>query len=354
MNKKSIFFLFILLFMLFFPLIKADIVAVNAGGDDEVAINMGGNVEGFFACFPKNCAGLGHNCNSWGDGCGGTVNCGSCTSGYTCISGTCTYSGGGGGDDGGSGGGSGGIIPPAVNIVVVPKEINLKLAINTNQKEIISVTNNGATAKTLSVSQSGLRGMLLLDKSSLTLAPGETKTIEAVFVASDETGIFTGKISIGGVEVLVSLNIKTKLLLFDSNIIVLNKDYRVSQGSLLKTSVELIPLGDQERLDVTLNYVIKDYSGKTYLTKSETVLVEEKTEFTRNFGTGQLPTGDYIVGLELVYPGGLAPSSAHFEVLGRTPEDLFALITFFLIAGILVVSIVIVTLLIIMRRRRIK
>ena len=51
-------------------------------------------------------------------------------------------------------------------------------------------------------------------------------------------------------------------LWFDSNIVVLNRNYQVSQGNLLKTRVELIPMGEKSRLDVTLNYVIKDTSGK--------------------------------------------------------------------------------------------
>ena len=41
------------------------------------------------------------------------------------------------------------------------------------------------------------------------------------------------------------------------------------------------------------------------------------SNFKRNFDTGQLPLDKYIVGLELVYPGGVAPSSAHFEVVEK-------------------------------------
>jgi len=346
MIKKSIFL--ILIFIFIFPTIKADVLAINAGGDEEIAINAGGDIEGFFACFPKTCSQLGsYNCNSWSDGCGGTLNCGTCTSGYTCTAGVCTATGGG--DTGGGTGGGGGVT--SVPLTVVPRQFNIKLAINTNQKETISVTNDGTSTRTVSISQRDLGGKVILGETSLTLAPEETKTFDVTFVAPDEPGIFTGKILVGGVEVLVVLNIKTKLLLFDSNIVVLNQDYRVSQGGVLKTKVGLLPLGDQERLDVTLNYVIKDYSGKIYLTQSETLLVEERTEFTRNFATGLLPLGEYIVGLELVYPGGLAPSSAHFQILERTPEDTFALIVFILILGIMVVAISIVTLLIIRHRK---
>jgi len=41
-------------------------------------------------CVPTTCSALGRNCGSVSDGCSGTLNCGSCNSGYTCSSsGTC-------------------------------------------------------------------------------------------------------------------------------------------------------------------------------------------------------------------------------------------------------------------------
>ena len=175
-------------------------------------------------------------------------------------------------------------------------------------------------------------------------------SFNVVFVALDETGIFTGSINVGGVQVPVSLNIKTKLLLFDSNIVVLNRDYKVAQGSDLRTRVTLIPMGDPERLDVLLNYVIKDYNGKVYLTQSETVLVEKKMNFRKNFGTGSLPLNKYIVGLELVYPGGVAPSSAHFEIVQKTATDFLGTMVFILLLFILIILILIIILII--RRKR--
>jgi hypothetical protein len=35
-------------------------------------------------CTPKTCAQLGFNCGAVSDGCGGTLNCGTCTGGQTC------------------------------------------------------------------------------------------------------------------------------------------------------------------------------------------------------------------------------------------------------------------------------
>jgi len=48
-------------------------------------------------CPPKTCANLGATCGNPSDGCGATLNCGTCASGYDCSNGTCVAQGGGGG-----------------------------------------------------------------------------------------------------------------------------------------------------------------------------------------------------------------------------------------------------------------
>ena len=40
-------------------------------------------------CTPTDCPTLGYNCDTWDDGCGVTLDCGTCTSPETCQAGTC-------------------------------------------------------------------------------------------------------------------------------------------------------------------------------------------------------------------------------------------------------------------------
>jgi len=40
-------------------------------------------------CTPTTCLALGKECGTWDDGCGGTLNCGTCETGYTCENGAC-------------------------------------------------------------------------------------------------------------------------------------------------------------------------------------------------------------------------------------------------------------------------
>jgi len=226
------------------------------------------------------------------------------------------------------------------------------LVVDTTTPRQITVRNLGASSIVAGVSAQSLGNHIILGNHTLAIAPGQTVVLDVVLVALSQPGVFTGKIVIGNKEVLVSLNVKTQLLLFDSNIVVLNRDLKVVQGGELRTLTTLIPLGDPERLDVTLNFAIKDYTNKVYLTKSETLLVEDLTELRRNFDTGLLTPGDYVVALELVYPNGIAPSSAHFRIVDRTFINLFGRLILWLLIMILIVAIAILIILIWRRRKK--
>lgn len=348
-------FLMIVFAFVFIPLLKADILSVNSGGSGNITMIPDTYIEGFFSTFPycgngvidggEQCDGSnlnGATCATQGFS-SGTL---SCSSSCTFDTSSCASAAGTGGTSGGGGapsGGSGVYVSPKT-LTASPTEFNINLAVNTNVERLVTITNVGSSAVNLSISQTNLDGMIILGANQILVAPGESNSFSVVFVALNETGIFTGKIKVGSLEIPVSLNVKTKLLLFDSNIVVLNKDYLVQQGDDLKTQVTLIPLGDKERLDVTLHYVVKDYDGKVYLTKSETLLVEKQINFKRNFDTGILPVGKYVVGLELVYPNGVAPSSAHFEVIPR--KFSFGNIVYYLVIAILIIGILILAILI--------
>jgi hypothetical protein len=350
MKKAFIFFLGILLLTNF---ISADVLSINAGGNEEIVINSDAYIEGFFSCVPTTCAKLGYDCSSWNNKCGGTINCGNCSLGYVCIGGICT-SESGGSDDGGGGASGEGTIS---NIVINPKSINLTLSFNNQTNmgqriiQIIYITNNGTTSQTISIGQGGLNAVAFLSANSITILPGETRELQVDFVSPLKEQDISGVIFIGSQIIPVSLHVTSNPLWFDSNIVILNDNYQVSRGGTLETRVELVPMGEKSRLDVTLNYVIKDTLGKIYLTKSETVLVSDRINFNRDFGTGMLPVGDYIIGLEVIYPGGVAPSSAHFEVVKMSAGNLVGTILFFVVLIILIVMIMIVIFLIRKKRR---
>ena len=317
-SKIFLLILFLLIYITFFiNFSSADVISLNAGGSTNLSLGTDRYIEGFFFGIPPEVA---------------------------------AETGGGDGGGGGGGGGAAAGETSTISILTQPREFNVNLEVNTNVEKRIRVTNLGDSQVSVGVSQQNLDKMVIFENSSLTILPKQTVEMKLIFVAPGDPGIFTGKIIIDGVQILVSLNVKTKFLLFDSNIVVLNENYEVNQGDELKTLINLIPLGDPERLDVTLNFIIKDYAKKIYLTKKETLLVEKQVSLKRNFDTGNLPLGSYIVGLELVYPNGVAPSSAHFNIIKQATPFILGRIILILIIMIVLVLIIIVIILI--RRRR--
>jgi len=359
MNKRGIIFIFLVgIFVFILPNVNSDVISINSGGGTDIAVDFGGTIESFFfgggssTCMPTTCSALGYNCGDFSDGCNGTLSCGSCSAGNTCTSGICTPTGGG--NNGGTSGGTtftGTTVTP--NIFVSPTEIKLDNMIAGEAQQVtITVTNNGTTTQNLQVNQKSLDKVVILGVASIDIAPGEVRKLDVTFVSLD-AGNFAGTIYIGSQSIPVDLNVRTEKYLFDSNIIVLNKNYQIPVGSPLRTQVGLIPQGQgNQRTDVTLNYAIKDYTGKIYLTQSETLLITKAMNFGRNFQTGMLPLGNYTISLELIYPNGVAPSSAHFTVTSRSVGGTIASILLFLITGILVVSIMIVLVLIRLNRHR--
>lgn len=62
----------------------------DGGADMESQITVLQVKEGASNCVPANCAALDYNCGIASDGCGGTLNCGTCANNNTCLSNKCT------------------------------------------------------------------------------------------------------------------------------------------------------------------------------------------------------------------------------------------------------------------------
>ncbi len=338
--------MFVIIISFFFPVVQADIISLNSGSGNEFVLTSDKYIEGFLFCNPITCAQIGYTCGTISDACGRNIDCGTCAVGYTCTAGTCVVTGTPPSDGPGGGGGDVAICDIAANPSIIE---DVEVAINTNRDITIDIINTGSTTQNIIPTQMGFTDKVtfLFKPESFSIGPGQTKTLTITIVPRGEVGSFNDILKFGCKTVLTTIDVSTKYLLFDSNIAVLNDNYEVSQGGQLKTIVTLIPMGDPARLDVTLNFVIKDYNNKIYLTQSETLLVEKQVQLKRNFDTGKIPLGDYIVGLELVYSNGVAPSSAHFKIVERSVSSVLGKIILFLIILILIIAIIIIMILII-------
>lgn len=308
----------LLLVALLVSLVRADVISVNSGGSSNITITPDQYTEGSF----------GNPGEEQPPVAGGEEV----------------------GPGGGGGGGGGGRVT-AGNLTVSPSQFYINILINTNVQKILTVTNIGTASRAVSVTQAGLNNMVIIENTSIILAAGQTREIGLIFVAPNQTGIYNGTIHVGTIAIPVTLNVLKEFVLFDSNIVVLNNNYQVPQGDALQTEVTLIPMGGPVRMDVTLNYAVKNLNGTIFLTRSETLLVEGQKSIRRDFDTGGLPLGKYIVELELIYPFGVAPSSAHFDVIENV-RDVFSMVVYWIMFVIVLILIVLIILTIIRTIRR--
>ncbi len=313
---KTIKIFFVLLFfcVCFFPFISSDIISINPGGSQEVVITPSRYIEGFFFGMPEEEEEPGDDEDEGGD------------------------SGGGGGEIPEGPSGTGFYVSPS------SFEINLEVGSSTQRK--VSVGNLEADEMTLSISKEDPNGILKIEKDSVTVGSNELEEFVVTFIAPNERGTYEAEIQVEDEVIPVTLNVFYEMLLFDSRIIVLNEDAKVSKGEELRTRSTLIPMSPDPRVDVTIDYSIMDYNRNEYITESETLLIEEQMDFDKNFSTKDLSPGRYLVTLDLVYLNGVAPSRAHFEVIEPEGPDVFAILIFILLIIILIIGIILILLLI--------
>ncbi|MEK6915132.1 MAG: hypothetical protein AABW89_01160 [Nanoarchaeota archaeon] len=244
------------------------------------------------------------------DLCNGVETCSICPGDCgTCPSGSSSGSGGGGG------GGSGTYTTPKFKIS--QDNFNIKLTSGESETNEIIIENIGEGQLDIKVSVTGIENIIVLNSNSIYLFKGESAPLRFT-INAPEPGVYAGKIILThqGVskEVLILLNVVSEGVLFDT-IVTVPDLYRVlREGQRLPVLIELIEIGGETGVDVTMNYIIKDFEGNTHYTESETFYVKGAKSYSKRFSTQGIKPGDYVLGVELIYIGGFATSTAHFKI----------------------------------------
>ena len=269
--------------------------------------------------------------------CNGAETCSTCSADCGACAGT---------GSGSSGGGGGGAV---FNFIVIGDEFNMKIVSGESETNEAIIKNTGTKSITISVDVTDIGKYISFNMDSITIAPGKSASL--VFtVNAPEPGIYTGKIILKyqGItrEVFIAVNVISEGVLFDTAII-LSELYRiVGAGQRLPAIIEIAEIGGKTKVDVTINYLIKDFDGETRFTETETFFVFGMKKYNKIFYTNGLEPGNYVLGIEVIYPGGFATSSTPFTV--STDENLFRT---WVIFGILFMTVVFIILLIIFIRR---
>lgn len=249
-----------------------------------------------------------------------------------------------------SGGGGGGSVSTSIivrqvsDLEVVPDSFGIAATVGRGAEAKLSVRNKGSKNIVIDLSSSNLDEILNFEEAQFSLAAGETKTLTIGITPPPEPGIYTGKIILASegkrFEIPFALNVNSELSLFDVSIDIADQYKVIKQGQNIRGQITLLQAGLQEKADVKVEYTIKDFEGNVYSTVSETVAVLGEKSYEYVFKTLSLPTGNYLIGVEVIYSGGVATASHQFKVTGGLFENTDIVIL--IIEAIIIVSILII------------
>ena len=228
---------------------------------------------------------------------------------------------------GGGGTSSGAVAPPApakTKFIVSPKFFEKTVVLNRMEFGEIEIRNQENTKTDFNITVEVLEGIILLDKTEVSIGANQKEKVGFRVYAPKDTGVYTGKIVVSAgnkiEEVFVIINVKTEKGLFDVTLLIPRSMRTIDVGGSLSAQIDLLQMGLKEKIDVTLNYVIKDFAGNVHLSESETLAVYDQKSISKDFHTEELEPGDYVLGTELIYPDGVAVASSQFKVKGEAEE----------------------------------
>jgi hypothetical protein len=219
-----------------------------------------------------------------------------------------------------SSGGDGGALPEKkAKINLSSKIISLKGTVGLLSHEELAITSTDNKEQTIVLSLQNMEGIIRFNKTKFTIKPAETLRLKYDVIPPNEPGVYTGKILISSgsgkaEEIEFILNVQSYRNLFDVFVNITNESKTISSDEALVAQIILVQFGSNEKTDVTINYYIKDFNGTLYFNESETIMVFTEKTYKKEFRPQWLQPGNYVLGIEAVYPGGVATASSQFNI----------------------------------------
>jgi hypothetical protein len=218
--------------------------------------------------------------------------------------------------------------PRVVNFTADVDLIKILLTPNKTEKKSIKVYNNGKTKLDINGKIDYLNQLSSFKEGGteyrFELNPNETKEIEINFFAKkdQEAGVYPGKVvfTSKGIErtVLVVVEVESEKPLFDVKVETLPEYRMVYPGDKVMAQLTIYNLGRIRRVDVNVEYGIKDLSGKTINSGNETMAVETQFSAVKSLNIpSTLKPDNYVFFGKVSYNGVIGTGSDMFQVLEK-------------------------------------
>ena len=200
-----------------------------------------------------------------------------------------------------------------------PSSIEARLELGETKEETLKIKNTGNTALNISLSINDIQEHLSLSANILYLKANEEAAVKLNFTAK-QLGSFVGHLTAtgDGIEksVPISLEVISKVNIFDLKLDIPSAYEKVKAGEELKLKINLFNLGKLKNIKVTLTYLIKDLDGNVIYEESETLTIDEQLSFEKSLMLPKdLKSGAYIAVVNIYYADSFAASSEFFEVV---------------------------------------
>jgi hypothetical protein len=246
-------------------------------------------------------------------------------------------------------------IQPPTRVINFSTDVDLIKALLTpgkTEKKSIKVFNNGKTKLDV-IGKIHYLNQLSSFKEGGTeykfeLNLNETKEIEINFFAKkdQEAGVYPGKVVFisEGIErtVLLVVEVESEKPLFDVKVETLPEYRMVYPGDKVMAQLTIYNLGKIGRVDVNVEYGIKDLSGKTITSGNETMAVETQLSVVKSLDVpSTFKPDNYVFFAKVNYKDVVGIGSDMFQVLERIkfvlPFDYLILIIFVLMILLLII-----------------
>lgn len=253
---------------------------------------------------------------------------------------------------GGGGGGGGVTRVPVTGEVVYDFFIDqalVKVSTKTGEsfKKSVTITNPNDVSLNFIVS-TNLEGMVFISDARFDIPAKSEKTIFLTFVATEDikadvyTGIVKFRTQYSQKELPIVYEVRTKKALFDVSVNIPARYKFLKPGDDLFFQVTLLNLGEIGRVDVDVEYDIKDFYGNVITSLADIVAVETQASFSKTIKLpSDISSGDYVVVVRAKYDLTVATASDLFSI-GKEVERAFRYIIWIIIVLIILVLIIII------------